>query len=253
MKALTSMRRFGWVGALLFLALGAGLIWSVRATHEIALAQTEIQNSIDARLGKEIPVEGAAQPLLRSIRIQRATVTLGDGKAALAVEMEGALRAGKSVEIDVAALGVPRYAEGALYFDPEQVNVRRLSYEGASASELVSRLARGLGANDKARAFLEGKAQKADDWALAAAQTALRRFLEERPVYRLKDDAKGAAAKAALQKISVEGDRIVVTFSLWRLTAGAILGFFSLLFGLILAVLAIRMLMIGEDADISIE
>jgi hypothetical protein len=66
-----------------------------------------------------------------------------------------------------------------------------------------------------------------------------------------EDDARGAAAKAALQKISVEGDRIIVTFSLWRLTAGAVVGFFSLLFGLILAILAIRMLMTGEDVDIS--
>lgn len=250
-------RRLGWLAAAALLALGVAGLWTVKATHEISLTQADIQAHIDRQLGKEIAIKGAPGApgaLLQSIRIKSATVTLRDGKAALAADIEGALRTGKSFEIEASALGTPKYAEGALYFDPEKVDVRRLTYEGQSLADLVSRLARSHVADvagEKARVFLEEKARKADDWATAAVDAALRRFLEERPVYRLKDDTKGAVMKAALEEVRVENDRILVTFSLWRLTATTVAGALSLLLGIILSILIVRMILIGEDIEIS--
>lgn len=245
------LRRYGWIAATLLIALGAAGLWTLAATHEISLSATELQSRIDDRLPKEIAVKGPAQALLQSASVKSATVSLRDGKAALAFGVEGKLRTGKIFEIEASALGVPKYAEGALYFEPEKIDVSRLAYGGESAAELVARVARGHVADEKLRALIEEKARKADDWTARIVDAVLRRYLEERPVYRLKDDVKGAAMKAALDRIAVQDDRLQVTFSLWRLTASAIAGFFSLLLGIILAVLAVRMILLGEAIEIS--
>jgi hypothetical protein len=245
-----TMRRYGWLLALLFLALGAAGLWTVSTTHDISLTANEIQSRIDGALPREIALKGPAQALVPSVIAKSATVDLKDGKVALAVALEGRLRNGKSFEIEAKARGVPKYDDGALYFEPEKVDISRLAYEGQSASELVGRLAGKLG-DGKLRDALEAKAQKLDDWAEKAADAAIRKLLEERPVYRLRDDMNGAVMKAALEKIAVEGDRLNVTFSLWRLTTAAVGGLVSLLLGVILALLVIRILLNEEDFDIS--
>lgn len=246
-----TIRRYGWLLALLFLTLGAAGLWTVSATHDISLAASEIQSRIDGHLPREIALKGPAQALVPSVTAKSATVDLKEGKVALAVALEGRLRNGKSFEIEANALGVPKYDDGALYFEPQKVDIRRLAYDGQSASELVGRLAGKLG-DGKLREAVEAKAQKLDDWAEKAADAAIRKLLEERAVYRIKDDVKGAAMKAALENVAVEGDRLNVTFSLWRLTTAAVGGLISLLAGVILALLVIRMILKGEDFDITV-
>ncbi|MGD9657090.1 MAG: hypothetical protein AB7U61_05515 [Methylocystis sp.] len=246
-----TIRRYGWLLALLLLTLGAAGIWSVAATHEISIMASEIQSRINSRLPKEIALTGPARAIVQSVIIRSATVDLKDGKAALAVGLQGLLRTGKSFEIEANALGVPKYAGGALYFEPEKVDIRRLAYEGASATDLADRIAGGHLGNEKLRAVIKEKARKLDDWAARAATAALRNLLEERPVYRLKDDAKGAVMKAALEKVTVEDGRLDLTFSLWRLTMAAAGGFVSLVMGIILSILVIRMVLIGGDFELS--
>lgn len=248
---MTQIRRYGWITAALLIAPGAAGLWTVAVTHEVSLGARDVQSRIDDRLPKEIAFKGPAQALIQSASVKSATVSLHDGKAALAFAIEGRLRTGKSFEIEATAQGVPTYAEGALYFQPEMLDVRRLAYDGESVADFAAGVARSRVANEKFRALIEEKVRKADHWAAKAADAVLRRYLEERPVYRLKDDATGAVMKAALEKIAIEDDRLNVTFSLWRVTAAAISGFFSLLLGLILAVLVIRMILVGEEVKIS--
>lgn len=239
----TARRRLGWGGVLLLLTLGAGCLWTVKGQHEISLGQEEIQRRIDRALDKDIMIDGPAAALLKSVRVKSATVALRDGKAWFAFDVEGVLRAGKSFELAATACGAPTYAGGALYFEPERIDVQRVALEGRSAADLAARLAPGPVAREIAR--------RADQGAAAAAEAAIRRFLAERPVYRLKDDAKGVVMKAALERISVEDDRFVVGFSFWRLTVRTIAGFFSLLSGAILSILILRMVLIGEEIEIS--
>ncbi|WP_442754244.1 hypothetical protein ACNHKD_14795 [Methylocystis sp. JAN1] len=52
-------------------------------------------------------------------------------------------------------------------------------------------------------------------------------------------------------QITIEGDRFNVTFSLWRLTAAALAGFASLISDIMAGIPAIRMILIGEDLEIS--
>lgn len=252
MKRVSLPKRFSWLGAALLLMLGAAALWGVKATHAMSFAQAELQERIDRQLGRDIAIKGPAQALLRSIRMKKAALTLHDGKAAIAFELGGELRTGRNFEMAGTAVGAPAYAGGALYFHPEQIDVRRLSYEGQSVADLVARVARSHVATEKARDFLEDKARKADVWAVTAAEAALRRFLEEQPIYRLKADSKGAFLKAALEKITVEDGRLLVTFSFWRFTVTTIAGVFSLLAGVISSILIARMLLIGEDIESSV-
>jgi len=245
-----ALRRYGWLLAALFFVLGAAGLWTISATHDVSLSEGELQSRIDSQLPKEIALKGAAQTILPSAIVKSANIHLRDGKAALAFDIEGRLRNGKSVEIEASALGVPKYAEGALYFDPEKIDVARLAYQGETASDLAGRLAGKLG-NEKLRAAIEAKAQKADDWASTAVDAALRRYLEERPVYRLKDDTKGAVMKAALEKLAIVDGRLEVTFSLWRLTTTVVGGVVSFVLAIILCILILRAVLRGEDFDIS--
>lgn len=245
-----ALRRHGRLFAALLLVLGAAGIWTVAATHEASLTESDLQARIDNALPREIALKGAAQALLQSISVESARIQLRPGKASFAFGIEGRLRNGKRVDIEATALGVPKYEDGALFFAPETINVGRLAFQGESASDLAGHFAGKLG-NDSLRAVVEEKARKADDWAQKSVEAALRRYLDERPVYRLKDDAKGAVVKAALEKIAIEDGRLNVTFSLWRLTGAAIGGMVSLILGLIVAALVIRMILIGEDIDIS--
>ncbi len=245
------LRRYGWLIAALLLIFGAAGVWTVAATHDISLSESERQSRIDSQLPKEIALKGPAQALVQSATVKSATVDLKGGKVALAIKLEGLLRSGKGFELEATTIGVPKYVDGALYFEPEKVDVSRLAYEGQSASDLVGRLAGKLG-DGKFRDAIEAKAQKLDDWAAKAADAAIRKFLEERPVYRLKDDIKGAVMKGALDNISVADERLNVTFSLWRLTTAAVGGLVSLLLGIIVALLVIRMIWVGEDINISV-
>ena len=174
-------RRLGWAGAILLLALGTAGLWTMRATHAISLSQAGIQSGLDRQFGKEIAVNGPSHLLLQSIRVKSAMVTLRDGKASFDVNLSGVLRNGKSFGIEATAAGLPEYADGALFFQPQNLDVRRLTYEGESAAEFVSRVAGNHVASEKARALLNEKARMADGWANAAAENALRAFCWSAP------------------------------------------------------------------------
>jgi hypothetical protein len=248
MKSTTRIR--GLLAAL-FLALGAAGLWGVAGVHDASLPQGVLQQAIDGALPKEITPKGAVKTLVRAVVLRAARIEVKDGKTAVVAELDGELRNGKSFAIAARALGTPVYAEGALYLSPEAVEVSRLTYNGETAAERVARVARGHVASEAARAVVEEQARKADDWAQSTAEAALRLYLAERPVYRLKDDETGAAVKATLKGVAVAGDRIVVTYSLWRITDAALGGALSLAVGLILAALVVRAILRGEVIEFS--
>jgi hypothetical protein len=59
-------------------------------------------------------------------------------------------------------------------------------------------------------------------------------WLEHRPVYRPKDDVKGLLIRASLDAVNIEQDRVVLTFTLWQLTLGVVVGLVALLAGICL-------------------
>jgi hypothetical protein len=64
--------------------------------------------------------------------------------------------------------------------------------------------------------------------------------LAKRPIYRLKDDAKGEILRESLDSLGVEGDKVVLRVTLWRVTPLAGLGAATLLAGFVALVLALR-------------
>jgi hypothetical protein len=56
----------------------------------------------------------------------------------------------------------------------------------------------------------------------------------------VKDDLKGGAIKSSLESMKIESGRVVLTFSLWRLTASALLGALGWLAAIGLVILVLR-------------
>jgi hypothetical protein len=233
-------RRTSWAGAAALFLLGVGGLWTVYGTHAVSLDEGRIQTVIDKELGREIPVKGAASLLVRSVRGKSASVRIRGGRAAVLLGVEGALRNGKKFTLTASASGVPRYSSGEFYFEPEQVEVQNLAYEGASAAELISRLGALHLANPRMRRLIEDKAQKLEEWAMVVAQNAAKDALERRPIYRTKDDIKGMLIKSSLDSVTIEDNRIVLAFSFWRLTISAVLGAISWIGAVLLALVVIR-------------
>jgi hypothetical protein len=249
MLKLVSSRR-GWAGALVLLALGGAGLWTLRAPHEIAVTQQEIQARLDGAAGREIALTGSAHAFIPSLQFKSAEIVLIAKEATIAFEIEGRLRTGRNFTLAAMAQGTPTYVDGAIYFEPSNIEATKLAYAGSSVADLVRDHANNPALGDKARKLLANAAGKIDAWAQTAAETAMRQFLESRPIYRLKDDVGGKALKAALEKIEIEDGRVVATFTLWRLTATAIAGALSLLLGVALTILLLRAALAGADLDV---
>jgi hypothetical protein len=71
------------------------------------------------------------------------------------------------------------------------------------------------------------------------AQNAAVHTLEQPPVYRLKDGVKGLLIKASLASLTIDQDRLVVTFSIWQLTLSVLFGFLRLIGGIVLMLILI--------------
>ncbi len=215
------LSRFVVAGLLLLGAIG---VWGVHGTHAVALDETQIQAVVDKELGKEFPLKGAAALVVKSASAKSAAVRLHDGQATIVVGIEGALRNGKKFGFTALAQGVPRYDLGGFYFAPEKVEVQDFTYENVGVGEALAQVGAHSLANTRLGQLLRDNAPLAEAWAAGVAETAVREVFERRPVYRLKDDAKGVLLKSSLESITIDGDRVVVAFSLWRLTVSVFMG-----------------------------
>lgn len=220
------------------MALGAAGLLTLRAPQEVAFTQAQLQKRIDPLLNKDLPLNGPAAEIVASLQARRLNVTIAEGRVDLAALLQGKLIIGPAFSAAASLRGKPVYDDGAFYFQPEDVRLEKfaLGDEGRLAGALagLARLA-GPGAAelvDKKRRELEGAAK-------GLAENAIKAELKRRPFYRLKDDAKGEALRATLDSLAVEGDRLVIRFTLWRATPWAALGAAALLAGIIGLVLAL--------------
>ena len=111
-----------------------------------------------------------------------------------------------------------------MFFKPDKVEVQKFAYEGGAPTELFTLFAKRYVSDDKARQLVEDKAPTVESWMTTAAQNAAVHTLEQRPVYRPKDDVKGLLIKASLASATIDEDRIAVTFSIWQLTLSVLFG-----------------------------
>lgn len=221
-------RQVMWVGVILLSVCGIVGLWTMFGVHKVSFTEAEIQNRINIQLHREFPVKGAAHLIVKTVSIQDAIIRISDERVIALIDIEGTMRAGKKFSFTTYAIGVPTYTHGEFYFHPEHIEVQKFAYEGKTPTEIFSRFARRYVSNEKVRQFIEDKAPRVEQWMTLTAQTAAMHALERKPVYRLKDDIKGFLIRASLESVKVEQDRMVITFTLLRLTLTVVGGLLAL-------------------------
>jgi hypothetical protein len=191
-------RTLAWVatavaGVVLVTAMAFAAFWK----GEISLTTEQMQSAFDRALPKS--VAGAA--------ITRAEVDLSDGRIAVRFHAEG-----EQVQRRFSATGIARgglrfdAARGYLYFQPDLIAIDSFTIEEGTLA--VSRL----------RGFVDR---------LVAG--AARNVFAVLPVYRLHSGTVGMVIAASVSDIRLDGDRVVLTLSLWQLTTSTLLGLLGLL------------------------
>ena len=233
------MQQLGKARALAAMAAGAAGLMTLRAPQEVAFTQAEFQRRIAPLLDRDLPLKGPAADIVASLQARKVDVAIAEGRVDIAVLLQGKLVVGPPFSVAASLRGTPRYDDGAFYFEPEDVRLEKFSLgEGGRLAALAAGLARlaGPGAAD----LVEKKGRELERAAKGLAENAIKAELEKRPFYRLKDDAKGEVLRATLDSLAVEGDRLVIRFTLWRATPSAALGAGALLVGVVGLLLALR-------------
>ena len=235
-----SAELFRMLAALVAMAAGAAGLMTLRAPQEVAFTQAELQRRIAPLLDKDLPLKGPAADVVASLQARKVDVAIADGRVDIALLLQGKLIVGPPFAVAAGLRGTPRYDDGAFYFEPEEVRLEKFSLgeDGRLAGALAAGLARlaGPGAAD----LIEKKGRELERAAKGLAENAIKAELDKRPFYRFRDDAKGEVLRATLDSLAVEGDRLVIRFTLWRATPWAALGAAALLGGLVLFVWALH-------------
>ena len=224
------------LAAVSLVALGIGGLLTLHAQQEIVFGQADLQPRLDQLLNKELPIKGPASDIVTSLQARAAHVSVADGRVDVNFVLQGKLVFGQGFSLAASMRGAPRYADGAFYFEPEEVRLVKfvLGAEGA-LNGVLGRLA-GAGAADA----LQQKTRGLEAAAQQLAQNAMKAELAKRPIYRLKDDAKGEILRESLDSLAVEADKVVLRVTLWRVTFLAALGAATVLAGLVALVFALR-------------
>lgn len=197
-----SKRNLTWIlVALVGILSTAGMLWSSFGTSRVTFTEFALQ----AHLNQQLP------RTIGNVTIAHVALNMTDDRLALRIDLQANLP-GKPVSAVVSALGVPRYDvhREALYFDLDEAKIDRLTIAGRTVVHEDAT------AHDRLTEAVGTAVQR-------IAQSAAKTYLAALPVYRLKSDLKGFALKAALANVKIEGNVLVVTFSLWNLTLTVLL------------------------------
>jgi hypothetical protein len=230
---------FKILAAFAVMALGAAGLLTLRAPQEVAFTPAQLARRVEPLLNRDLPLKGTAAEIVASLQARKLDVAIAGGRIDIGVLLQGRLVIGPPFSVAASLRGTPRYEDGAFYFQPEDVRLENfaLGEDGKLAGALAG-LARLPGPG--AAGLIEKKGREVERVAKGLAENAIKAELEKRPFYRLKDDAKGEVLRATLESLTVEEDRLVIRFTLWRATLWAALGAAALLVGLVFLLLALR-------------
>ena len=238
-------RQMMYGGVVLLFLIGGGLLWTLFGTHTVSLTEDYVQRRVDAHIGKEFPVKGRAHMLVKTVKIASATVHIEDGQVTLFMDIEGKMIADKKFSLAAYAIGVPYYTNGEFYFKQHRVAIEGFTYEGSTPAERIEKFAKHI-PSKRLRDLAVDKAPVVERWITDMAESAAMHTLERRPVYRLKDDIKGILVRASLESVIGQGERIVVTFSLWQLTITVCLGVIALIVAIAFLYILLNNPLLGE-------
>ncbi|MFY9657915.1 MAG: hypothetical protein WAK01_15280 [Methylocystis sp.] len=230
---------FQILAALAVMAAGAAGLMTLRAPQEVAFTSAQLARRVEPLLDKDLPLKGTAADIVASLQARQVDVAIAGGRIEIGLLLQGRLVVGPPFSVAASLRGTPRYDDGAFYFPPEDVRLENFALGGdgklAGALAGLARLA-GPGA----AGLIEKKGRELERVAKGLAENAIKAELEKRPFYRFKDDAKGEVLRATLESLTVEEDKLVIRFTLWRATLWAAIGAATLLVGLVLLLLALR-------------
>ncbi|HMK91318.1 MAG TPA: hypothetical protein VK446_17010 [Methylocystis sp.] len=226
-------RRLLWGAAAALAIVGAAALRDIGGAQKISLSEAQIQERLNSRLDHELPISGAAARFVKSARAESAQVRILNKEVGLTARVAGKLRNDGDFSFTVAAIGAPRYDDGAFYFDPQKIEMKDLALAGVAGSGSAPGRRRILG--ELAQRLVEENATLVEEWAAPLADGIARRMLARRPVYRVADDFKGRLIKTSLDSVEVVDGRIDLTFTILGLGFWAIVGAACVVLALVLA------------------
>jgi hypothetical protein len=210
-----SKRTAAWVTVALVgvLSIG-GMLWGMFGTSKVVFSESELQT----RLNQQLPRTA------KDVTIARVVVSLADNRLALRMDLQSVVLR-QPVSAVVSARGVPRYSphNEAMYFDADEIKINRLTIDGKTV------------VGDEETAAHSRLADAVGPTVQRLAEVAAKTYLAALPVYHFKNDVKGFLLKAALSGVTIEQDKLAVTFSLWNLTVTA--GIFALILAIVMLVI----------------
>jgi hypothetical protein len=211
------MKRRSGYQTLLILAMLAGffLLFFGNSTFSIRKNEQYVQQKADAVLPKTT----------HGITFDSAIIHL-DNSIDIVLAISGH-RLTRKFSMTIHAVGEPDFVHsknGEVFFRPQKVEIVDFSFNGTPPGELLGHIRDRYVTNPGLKNLLSDAAPHVEDWMKDAAEDAAKVGLEHIPVYKVKDDWKGFFIGGALQSLTVQGNEIVATVSLWGITVGVILG-----------------------------
>ncbi len=222
----------GWA----FLGTGAlcciGAIVLMFGSYEFRLTEEQIKEKLVAVL----PIDAIG------VQVSDITVDLAATTNSVDLRATGsAEKLGQVYTFTLSAVGVPEYrwTSGEFYFRPTEVTIESIEQTGGvTVEEGIGKL------RDFATELFPQREDVIDElayageqlapeitlWLQSKAEAAAVFVLSRAPIYTLPNDAKGIAAQAVLESVTVDSDSLIVKLSLYRLgTWVLLLGFLTLL------------------------
>ncbi len=181
--------------AFLALVTAAGVLCTLFGIDRISLAESDIQTPLNQQLPKTV----------ERLTIERVDVRLAEGRLGLQIDLQGTAL-NQLISSSASVRGSPRYdaRTGELFFDADDVTFVRL----AVGNKIV------VGETGSAAG-----SETASPAVQRLVEIAIKLYLATQPVYRFKNDFMGRVAKLALADVAVEQNNLVISLSIWSLTA----------------------------------
>ena len=181
--------------AFLALVTAAGVLCTLFGIDRISLAESDVQTPLNQQLPKTV----------ERLTIERVDVRLAEGRLGLQIDLQGTAL-NQLISSSASVRGSPRYdaRTGELFFDADDVTFVRL----AVGNKIV------VGETGSAAG-----SETASPAVQRLVEIAIKLYLATQPVYRFKNDFMGRVAKLALADVAVEQNNLVISLSIWSLTA----------------------------------
>lgn len=204
------------------------LYWALFIGVTMRFSNDDIQKALDDRLPKTV----------RGVTIEKVVTSLDSRLSAMATI--STTRWGQDINAVITAKGSPRYSpmSGTFRFEPEDVRVESFRFGEASIKEKIETAADRYVTNKGLNALAKDLSPMIEQYLKGAAERSMVYAMSVMPAYKLPETTSGYIARTVLNDVRVEGNRLLVTFTLMRLVwwMGMILLFIATAIALLVSI-----------------